>query len=78
MPGAENAGEVDSHRNCAIGKAVLTEDGLLRIDILRDWQGSYEPFYPKNERRFTGIDNKIVATTMAGYFLKFEFGNSQV
>ena len=56
-----------NHRNGASGKTVLTENGPLRIDVPRDWSGSFEPILiPKHERRFTGFDDKIVAMYARG------------
>ena len=41
---------------------MLTEDGPLRIEVPRDLEGSFESLLiPKNERRFTGFDDKILA-----------------
>lgn len=46
---------------------MLTEDGLLRIDIPRDRDGSLEPLLvAKHERRFTGFDDTIVALYARG------------
>ncbi len=40
---------------------MLTEDGPLRIEVLRHRAGSFEPILiPKYEMRFTGFDDKIV------------------
>ena len=42
------------------GKTVLTDDGPLTIEVPRDREGSFEPrLIAKNERRFTGFDDKI-------------------
>ncbi len=66
-PGAEKPGDVGNHRNGATSKSVLTEDGPLRIDVPRDRQGSFEPpLIPKHERRFTGLDDKIVTMCARG------------
>ena len=66
-PGAEKPGDIGNHRNGATSKTVLTDDGPLRIDVLRDRQGSFEPLLiPKHERRFTGFDDKIVAMYARG------------
>lgn len=44
-------------------KSVLIEDGRLRIEVPGDRDGSFGPLLiPKHERRFTGFDDKIVAT----------------
>jgi transposase-like protein len=40
---------------------VLTEDGPLRIEVPRDWEGTFELLLiPKHEWRFIGFDDKIV------------------
>ena len=42
-------------------------DAALRIEVLRDRAGSFEPILiPKHERRFTGFDDKIIAMYARG------------
>ncbi len=66
-PGADKPVEASNHRNGATAKTALTEDGPLRIEVPRDRAGSFEPLLiPKHERRFTGFDDKIVATYARG------------
>ena len=66
-PGADKPLEASNHRNGATAKTVLTEDGPLRIEVPRDRAGSFEPLLiPKHERRFTGLDDKIVAMYARG------------
>jgi putative transposase len=56
-----------NHRNGASPKSVLTDDGPVRIEVLRDRAGSFEPqIIGKHERRFTGFDQKIVAMYVRG------------
>ncbi len=56
-----------NQRNGKSAKTVLTEDGPLRLDIPRDRNGSFYPILvPKHERRFTGIDDKIIAMYARG------------
>lgn len=63
--GKPSAGK--NYRNGASGKAVLTEDGPLCIEVPSDNSGSFEPLLiPKHERRFTGFDDKIVAVYARG------------
>jgi len=58
---------VSNQRNGSSGKTVLSDGGPLRIDVLRDRQGSFEPvLIPKHERRFTGFDDKVVALYARG------------
>ena len=59
--------QTSNQRNGRSGKTVLTEDGPLRIDVPRDRDASFEPLLiPKHERRFTGLDDKIVAMYARG------------
>jgi putative transposase len=59
--GADKPAEVSNQRNGVSGKTLLTDDGPLRIEVPRDRDGSFEPLLiPKQERRFTGFDDKIV------------------
>jgi len=70
-PGEARPEEAVNHRNGASGKTVLTEDGPLRIDVPRDRIGSFEPLLiPKHERRFTGLDDKIVAMYARGMTMR--------
>ena len=56
-----------NERNGASGKTVLTERGPVRVDLLRDRDGSFEPILiPKHERGFTGFDDKIIAMYARG------------
>jgi transposase-like protein len=46
---------------------VLTDDGPGPIDVPRDRQGTFEPqLIGKHERRFTGLDDKIIALYARG------------
>ena len=66
-PGGRKPEEATNHRNGTSGKTVLTDDGSLAIAVPRDRAGTCEPrFIPKHERRFTGFDDKILASTPAG------------
>jgi putative transposase len=56
-----------NHRNGTSGKTVITDDGLLTIDVPRDREGTFEPrLIPKHERRFAGFDDKILALYARG------------
>lgn len=60
-------GAAANHRNGKSAKTVLTDGGALRIDVPRDREGSFEPqLIDKNERRFTGFDDKSVAMYARG------------
>jgi hypothetical protein len=66
-PGATQPQDAGNHRNGSSAKAVLTENGPLRIDVPRDRQGSFEPLLiAKHQRRFTGFDDNIVAMYARG------------
>ena len=66
-PGADKPEDSSNHRNGASAKTVLTGDGPMRIEVPRDREGSFEPLLiAKHERRFTGLDDKIVAMYARG------------
>ena len=45
----------------------MTDDGPLAIEVPRDRAGTFEPrLIPKHERRFTGVDDKILALYARG------------
>lgn len=59
--------ETTNHRNGTSGKTVLTDDGPLAIAVPRDRAGTFEPqLIGKHERRFTGLDDKILALYARG------------
>jgi hypothetical protein len=46
---------------------VLTERGLVRVELPRDRDDSFAPILiPKHERRFTGMDDRIIAMYARG------------
>ncbi|WP_414856972.1 IS256 family transposase [Burkholderia sp. IT-111MI5] len=56
-----------NERNGASGKTVITDRGLVRVEVPRDRDGSFEPILiPKHERRFTGFDERIIAMYARG------------
>lgn len=58
----QSEAEAGNHRNGISGKAVITGEGPVRVDIPRNRNGSFEPLpIPKHGRRFTGFDDKIIA-----------------
>jgi putative transposase len=66
-PGASKPQDVTNHRNGTSAKTVLTEEGPLALAIPRDRAGTFEPvLIPKHERRFTGLDDKILALYARG------------
>jgi putative transposase len=66
-PGAVKADETTNHRNGTSGKRVLTDDGPVAIAVPRDREGTFEPqLIGKHERRFTGLDDKIIALDARG------------
>ncbi len=61
-PGAAKLGDTANHCNGKSAKMVLNNDGELRVEILRDRAGTFEPqLIGKHEPRFSGFDDKIVA-----------------
>ena len=66
-PGTSKPDETTNHRNGRSGKTVLTDDGPVPIEVPRDRQGTFEPqLIAKHERRFTGLDDKIIALYARG------------
>ncbi len=56
-----------NHRNGTSAKTVLTDDGAFPLAIPRDRHGTFAPvLIPKHQRRFTGVDNKILARYARG------------
>ena len=65
--GAPKPEDTTNHRNGMSGKTVLTDDGPLPIEVPRDRAGTFEPqLIGKHERRFTGLDDKILALYARG------------
>ena len=61
-PGQVKPDGAVNHRNGKSAKTVLTDTGALAIEVPRDRQGAFEPqLIGKHERRFTGLDDKIIA-----------------
>jgi putative transposase len=66
-PGEARPAATANHRNGSSGKTVLTDDGPLPITVPRDRAGTFEPqLIGKHERRFTGLDDKILALYARG------------
>ena len=66
-PGAPKPPDSPNHRNGTSGKTVLTDDGPVPIEVPRDRVGTFDPqLIPKHERRFTGLDDKIIALYARG------------
>ncbi len=70
LPAAPPAAAIDAppnHRNGTSAKTVLTDDGALPLAIPRDRQGTFAPvLIPKHQRRFAGVDDKILALYARG------------
>jgi putative transposase len=66
-PGAQHPEAKTNQRNGKSGKTVLTGDGPIRRDILRDRDGSFAPILISiHEHRYTGFDDKIIAMYARG------------
>ena len=66
-PKLAEAQQRTNHRNGTSKKTLLSEEGKLEIEVLRDRQGDFEPqFVRKNQRRFGGFDQKIIAMYAQG------------
>ena len=61
-PGAAQPAATTHHRNGTTDKTVLTDDGPVALEIPRDRHGTFAPLLiPTHERRFTGVDDTIIA-----------------
>lgn len=59
--------EAGNHRNGYSKKTVIGEEGSMEIAIPRDRHGSFEPLLiGKNQKRFEGFDEKIIAMYARG------------
>ena len=66
-PGAAKPADAVNHRNGTSEKTVLADDGPVPIAVPGDRQGTFAPqLIPKHERRFTGLDDKIIALYARG------------
>src|SRR5919204_2931943 len=66
-PGGTKPDDATNHRNGTSGKTVLTDDGPVAIEVPRDREGTFEPrLIAKDERRFTGFDDKVLALYARG------------
>jgi hypothetical protein len=63
---ARPAGQTN-HRNGTSAKTVVTDTGVVAVEVPCDRDGSFEPLLiGKHERRFTGFDDKIIALYARG------------
>ena len=63
----ETEQEAGNHRNGSSQKTVLSGDGGWLLSIPRDRHGRFEPaLIRKNQRRFPGFDDKIIALYARG------------
>jgi putative transposase len=54
-------------RNGTRSKTVLTEIGPVKIEVLRDREGTFEPvIVKKRQRRLDGIDEVVLSLTARG------------
>ena len=57
----------ENQRNGYSQKRVITENGLLDIEVPRDRAGTFEPqLVPKGDRRLNGFDERIIALYACG------------
>jgi putative transposase len=67
LPGQAPPGGAGNARNGATPKTLETEQGPVRIETPRDRRGTFEPqIVKKGQRRFEGLDEKIVAMYARG------------
>lgn len=56
-----------SHNNGASRERIMTDDEMFDVEILRDREGTFKPkSIATGERRFTGFDDKAIATYACG------------
>ena len=56
-----------NQRNGTSRKRVLTDEGVIDLEVPRDRDGSFEPqIVEKGQRRFTGFDDKIISMYARG------------
>lgn len=62
--------ETENARNGTYNKTLITEKGVLELDIPRDRDGSFEPvIVPKKQTRIEGLDQKILSLYAKGMSL---------
>ena len=60
----------ENARNGTYNKNLITESGVIELDIPRDREGSFEPgIVPKKQTRIEGLDQKIVSLYAKGMSL---------
>lgn len=63
-PAGRNGG---NSRNGARSKTVLTEIGLVKIEVSRDRDGLFEPqLVKKRQRRLIGVDEMVISLSARG------------
>ncbi len=63
----EHAAKENNSRNGSSRKRLLTEDGVLDIEVPRDRQGSFEPkLIEKRQTRLDGFNDKIISLYAKG------------
>lgn len=62
--------ESENARNGSYGKNLITEQGVLELNIPRDREGNFEPaIVPKRQTRIEGLDQKILSLYAKGMSL---------
>ena len=62
--------DVDNARNGASSKNLVTDNGLITIDVPRDREAKFEPaLIPKRQTRVDGLDQKILSLYAKGMSL---------
>ncbi len=60
----------DNSRNGASSKTIITDNGLITLDIPRDRKAGFEPaIIPKRQTRINGLDQKILSLYAKGMSL---------
>lgn len=62
--------EVANARNGSTGKNLITENGVIEIEVPRDRKGEFEPMIvPKRKTRIDGFDQKVLSLYAKGMSL---------
>lgn len=62
--------DIDNNRNGLSQKNIVTDNGVITIDVPRDRESSFEPaLIPKRRTRIEGLDDKIISLYAKGMSL---------
>jgi putative transposase len=65
-----NRSESENARNGSYGKNLISEQGIIDLNVPRDREGNFEPLIiPKKQNRISGLDQKILTLYAKGMSL---------